>query len=371
MSHLPRNFRPGESPGEFCRAGFTGLFDDRLAIDLSAGVTGPTYLTDLIMDTIEIPCPQCGIALKLRDRSLLGRKGKCPKCAYVFVLEEPEMVQLELDEPGRSGPDFAQQPIAAFKSPAESEGAITRLKGLKKPNVRQRQIGLVVGAVGLVAVGSAVYFAMTNAAPSKPGEIQIVDAENRVDDDALTAPRQPTPTANTPQPVAPSKVEPIELHKLQDLAESAVQKAKQDEDAGRAGRVAPSKGEPIELHKLQDFAESAVQKAKQDEDAGRAGRVEWTTISHHVDVKKTDSLSTPFFGRISVKVRSDSGKESWRTFWYTYEESRWKAQYVAISKEGYVNKDHELTEARNTTSSSPYNASNFPGHAWYEHFTIQ
>ena len=335
MSHLPRNFRPGESPGEFCRAGFTGLFDDRLAIDLSAGVTGPTYLTDLIMDTIEIPCPQCGIALKLRDRSLLGRKGKCPKCAYVFVLEEPEMVQLELDEPGRSGPDFAQQPIAAFKSPAESEGAITRLKGLKKPNVRQRQIGLVVGAVGLVAVGSAVYFAMTNAAPSKPGEIQIVDAENRVDDDALTAPRQPTPTANTPQPVAPSKVEPIELHKLQDLAESAVQKAKQDEDAGRAGRV------------------------------------EWTTISHHVDVKKTDSLSTPFFGRISVKVRSDSGKESWRTFWYTYEESRWKAQYVAISKEGYVNKDHELTEARNTTSSSPYNASNFPGHAWYEHFTIQ
>ena len=51
------------------------------------------------MDTIQIPCPKCGSELKLRDRSLLGRRGKCPKCSHAFVLEEPDEVQLELAEP--------------------------------------------------------------------------------------------------------------------------------------------------------------------------------------------------------------------------------------------------------------------------------
>lgn len=41
------------------------------------------------MAGLQISCPKCGKSLKLPDRSLLGRKGKCPKCRHAFVLMEP------------------------------------------------------------------------------------------------------------------------------------------------------------------------------------------------------------------------------------------------------------------------------------------
>lgn len=51
------------------------------------------------MTAVTIYCPQCSASLKLPDRSLLGRRGKCPKCSHRFVLAEPEDVPLELAEP--------------------------------------------------------------------------------------------------------------------------------------------------------------------------------------------------------------------------------------------------------------------------------
>ena len=112
------------------------------------------------MDTIQIPCPKCGSELKLRDRSLLGRKGKCPRCSHAFVLEEPEVVQLELAEPEPPSPDDAA--LASMEgqwlgqiAEAESEqpmfGTGTRwtpdavAPAVAKP--RQR-VGLLVGAAG-------------------------------------------------------------------------------------------------------------------------------------------------------------------------------------------------------------------------------
>ncbi len=50
------------------------------------------------MTPIIIPCPACGRELKIRDRNLLGRKGKCPKCNHAFLMEEPAAVELELAE---------------------------------------------------------------------------------------------------------------------------------------------------------------------------------------------------------------------------------------------------------------------------------
>lgn len=41
------------------------------------------------MAGLQIFCPKCGKSLKLPDRSLLGKKGKCPKCRHAFVLAEP------------------------------------------------------------------------------------------------------------------------------------------------------------------------------------------------------------------------------------------------------------------------------------------
>jgi hypothetical protein len=51
------------------------------------------------MAAVSIPCPQCGASLKLPNRKLLGRKGKCPKCEHRFVLTEPDEVELQLAEP--------------------------------------------------------------------------------------------------------------------------------------------------------------------------------------------------------------------------------------------------------------------------------
>ena len=48
------------------------------------------------MAAIQIPCPKCDAELRLPDRKLLGRRGKCPQCQHRFILEEPEEVELEL-----------------------------------------------------------------------------------------------------------------------------------------------------------------------------------------------------------------------------------------------------------------------------------
>ncbi|MBT4866190.1 MAG: protein kinase [Planctomycetaceae bacterium] len=40
------------------------------------------------MESVSIPCPQCGHKLQLRDRSLLGRAVRCKKCTHKFLLEE-------------------------------------------------------------------------------------------------------------------------------------------------------------------------------------------------------------------------------------------------------------------------------------------
>ncbi len=45
---------------------------------------------------MQIPCPECGSVLKLPDRSLLGKTGRCPSCRHTFVLAEPEEVELQL-----------------------------------------------------------------------------------------------------------------------------------------------------------------------------------------------------------------------------------------------------------------------------------
>jgi hypothetical protein len=41
------------------------------------------------MSGVSVSCPKCNASLKLPDRSLLGRKGKCPKCQHRFTLTAP------------------------------------------------------------------------------------------------------------------------------------------------------------------------------------------------------------------------------------------------------------------------------------------
>lgn len=141
---------------------------------------------------IRIPCPQCGRELKLPDRKLLGRKGKCPKCSHSFVLEEPAEVQLELAEPEPAGagkwipdnhtaaakprpsaarpPAVAAAPSAAAVAPlslipdlGENEAAGDRMKALrKKKSATGQYFGIAVGAVVVVVGCGIAYYAATN-----------------------------------------------------------------------------------------------------------------------------------------------------------------------------------------------------------------
>ncbi len=46
----------------------------------------------------QVVCPHCGKSIKLRDRSLLGKKGKCPACAKSFLLQEQTAQEPEEEE---------------------------------------------------------------------------------------------------------------------------------------------------------------------------------------------------------------------------------------------------------------------------------
>ena len=154
--------------------------------------------------SIQIPCPKCGRNLKLPDRSLLGRKGKCPQCAHTFILEEPPVVTLELmDSPetlARSAsegsshtpatipkkatpvppeqsarsvetavPELNFPPeLAALDRIANPKGAAARLKELQKTNRRRRNIGLALTGIILAAVAGASFILPHYAAKNSP-----------------------------------------------------------------------------------------------------------------------------------------------------------------------------------------------------------
>ena len=143
---------------------------------------------------IRIPCPQCGRELKLPDRKLLGRRGKCPKCSHSFVLEEPAEVQLELAEPEPAGvgkwiPEnhatvAASRPAPARPQPApiapapiaiaplipelgSDEGTAARLRKMKKKNAQRQMVGRAVGVAIALAIGGVAYVALSSV-PQKP-----------------------------------------------------------------------------------------------------------------------------------------------------------------------------------------------------------
>jgi hypothetical protein len=192
------------------------------------------------MENILIPCPKCGRELKLRDRSLLGRKGKCPKCEHSFVLREPEEVQLELADPeptavgtaarwvpdGRAGAATASRPstgrpqtggvpnpdsvIPNMPVLAPNDGAASRLREQQRKNAKRRNAGLAVGAVVALAVGGVTFYAM-NYGPRKPTPVQ----EQNVDLGQAELPEHVIANDPSDQGFAaagsPTKGKPIEL----------------------------------------------------------------------------------------------------------------------------------------------------------------
>ncbi len=97
------------------------------------------------MATMQIPCPECGSVLKLPDRSLLGKTGRCPSCRHTFVLTEPEEVQLQLAD----GPvdDSLRQGTSARWVPDETVAATDNSTG-EDPPASQTDVTPQVGAAG-------------------------------------------------------------------------------------------------------------------------------------------------------------------------------------------------------------------------------
>jgi hypothetical protein len=166
------------------------------------------------MQSLLIPCPKCGSELRLNDRRLLGRKGKCPKCQHRFLLQEPEEAELEAVEQEPSFPGITVGPTFPDLSnpPNESGGVplinvdaiptttsgVSRLQEIKKRNAKHRNIALLVGTLAVAIVGGVVLVAMNwndlVETPSSDSKSQknIANADKKKPQQAKT--KQPQPT---------------------------------------------------------------------------------------------------------------------------------------------------------------------------------
>ncbi|HUG93242.1 MAG TPA: hypothetical protein VML55_20540 [Planctomycetaceae bacterium] len=155
------------------------------------------------MPDVLIPCPRCGKNLKLRDRSKLGRLGKCPACQHKFVLEEPEEVELELLD------EFAQFDAGLPALPLVGEGAAgatSTLAELRRRCARHRRTSILVGAILGTAIGAAILVAVFVKPADPPPRIEkssrresvTHSAERAMLRDNLTLAREASPTDGEP-----------------------------------------------------------------------------------------------------------------------------------------------------------------------------
>uniref|UniRef100_A0A7C4QSK4 Uncharacterized protein n=1 Tax=Schlesneria paludicola TaxID=360056 RepID=A0A7C4QSK4_9PLAN len=139
------------------------------------------------MSSIRIPCPQCGRELKISDRRLLGKRGKCPGCQHSFVLEEPVVVLAEATHPpvgtaARWVPDAPPTtPLPAAPSLAVPSEPILSSVAQRHRHQRQRSrwTMLVVAAVVVVAAGGLAYvgWKMTSATDRSTAQAKSPAAE--------------------------------------------------------------------------------------------------------------------------------------------------------------------------------------------------
>lgn len=130
------------------------------------------------MSAISIPCPECGQALKIRDRSLLGRKAKCPKCSHAFVLQEPAEVELELATSPVAAQGWPQAPVTTKGAPAaapppavmpaaspvatfEPTSGVGRLREMRRRNQRGVWLTRFIMLIGLGIAGGGGYWLFT------------------------------------------------------------------------------------------------------------------------------------------------------------------------------------------------------------------
>ena len=212
------------------------------------------------MAEIVISCPQCSRQLKLRDRSKLGKKARCPKCQNIFFMtappEEEDEVELQLasesaaqpavgvgahwvpDDAPANGPQSAatQQPVAlqsadsqapAQSAPifetqpaqsgglqlaAEDQGGAAQLKAIRKKNARRRNIAIVFGVLTACALGGAIYAARDFVNDAK--EQAAKGAAPKRDEDTVAEKEELDRTTSIANAASPTSGKKLQLNGL-------------------------------------------------------------------------------------------------------------------------------------------------------------
>ncbi|MBI1345390.1 hypothetical protein GC163_03795 [bacterium] len=177
------------------------------------------------MSILQIPCPACRQVLKIRDRSLLGRKAKCPKCSHAFVLEETDEVELQLaanpnpvawapTSTPRTSPETQAFPgistIPTSTVTSTTSTAAGRLRDSQKRRSKGRWLSVLLGVFVLGAGGGVGYYIFTQ--PKIPAANPAGFAASAATHDA-----KPTAFDAGPLPAAlasPTAGEPISMELL-------------------------------------------------------------------------------------------------------------------------------------------------------------
>ncbi|MEQ9408871.1 MAG: hypothetical protein RIK87_14135 [Fuerstiella sp.] len=153
--------------------------------------------------SVTINCPNCSSGLKLPDRRLLGRKGKCPKCAHRFILEEPDEVELELVDPPEN-PLPPQQPMVGTSAkwvPDDPTGAadpVFPLADVPLPSVSSAP------ADPFAQAASASANPFDFAAASSPGNSASTEVAGSAAAPPMFSVDSPPDPANSPAVAAPA-----------------------------------------------------------------------------------------------------------------------------------------------------------------------
>ncbi|MBI1312091.1 hypothetical protein GC176_12425 [bacterium] len=214
------------------------------------------------MSLLVVHCPKCNKGLKLRDESKLGKKGKCPKCAHVFVMQRSEPAAQDEDEvefqlatpapqpqttqpvagvaahwvpdnapvgtPQQPAPMPGMQPAvfnpnapqtgfhpdaapAAVSAPvsigADLEGGAARLKELKRKSAKRRNFAIVAGLLTSLLVGGGVY-AVNDYQAKEKARLAALERP-KVDEDARAKHEELKQTSEEAKSSSPTKGEPI------------------------------------------------------------------------------------------------------------------------------------------------------------------
>jgi hypothetical protein len=122
-------------------------------------------------------CPSCEAMVSIKDETLVGKKTECTKCKFRFLVEAPSKGKPADDKKAPPVKSKAAGKEAAAKAKQEIKKAESGQKGPSKAGAKNKQmliIGGAVGGVALVAIVAAMFLFSggDDSSKSKPSTAQ-------------------------------------------------------------------------------------------------------------------------------------------------------------------------------------------------------